>query len=102
MNRPHQQPFFRTEDFWAIAIAGFLLLTGLAFYFSMLSADVKQKITATSAIIQSEVNKPIKTIAWHEATSELTRLKLSDDLNRGVLKNDWRTNVGCGGRRLGV
>lgn len=79
MNRPHQQSFFKTEDFWAIAIAGFLLLAGLAIYFSMLSADLKQKITATSAIVQSEANKPVKTIAWHEATAELTRLKLSDD-----------------------
>ncbi|MCO6427362.1 YeiH family protein [Nitrosomonas communis] len=98
MTKHHQQPFFKTEDFWAIIIGSFLLLAGLAIYFSLLSADLKQKIAETSAIIQSEAGKPIKTVAWHEATAELAKLKLSEDpigkflKNLTTLPNKWSNN----------
>lgn len=98
MTKHHLQPFFKTEDFWAIIIGSFLLLAGLAIYFSLLSADLKQKIAETSAIVQNEASKPIKTVAWHEATAELAKLKLSEDpigkflKNLTTLPNKWSNN----------
>lgn len=98
MNKHHQQPFFKTEDFWAITIGSFLLLLALAIYFTLLSEDLKQKITETSAIIENEATKPIKTVAWHEATVELAKLKLSNEpigkflKNLTTLPNKWTNN----------
>lgn len=98
MSKHHQHPFFRTEDFWAITIGSFLLLLALAIYFALLSKDIEQKIAETTAIIKNEVTKPIRTIAWHEATAELAKLKLSDQpigqfLKRlTTLPNKWTNN----------
>ncbi|MDT8364402.1 MAG: hypothetical protein RQ714_07105 [Nitrosomonas sp.] len=77
MSKHHSQSFFRTEDFWAISLGGFLLLTALALYFSLVTRDVAQKITSLSAAIERESTKPVKTVAWYEATAELAKLKLS-------------------------
>ncbi|AKH36819.1 MULTISPECIES: YeiH family protein [Nitrosomonas] len=98
MSKHHQQPFFRTEDFWAIILGSFLLLAGLAFYFSLLSADLTQKMAETTAILENEAAKPIKTVAWHEASSKLAKLKLSDQplgqflKSLSTLPNKWIDN----------
>lgn len=98
MSKHHQQPFFRTEDFWAITLGSLLLLAGLAFYFSLLSANVTQKMAETTAILEKEAAKPIKTVAWHEAGSELAKLKLSDQpmgqflKSLSTLPNKWSDN----------
>lgn len=98
MGKHHQQPFFRTEDFWAITIGSFLLLAALAIYFTLLSPDLEQKIAETTAIIKSEAAKPIRSVAWYEATAELAKLKLSDQPIGQFLKslttlpNKWANN----------
>lgn len=77
MNKYHSQPFFKTEDFWAVLLGSFLLLIALALYFSLLTREVEQKIAELSAVIEREAVKPVKTVAWYEATAELAKLKLS-------------------------
>jgi len=77
MNKPHLQPFYKTEDFWAIVLGTFLLLLALALYFSLVTSDAKQKIAGFSTIIEQESVKPIKTVVWHEASTGLAQVKLS-------------------------
>lgn len=98
MNQPHQQSFYKTEDFWAIALGALLLLLALALYFSLATREVKQKITELSLVIEQESTKPIKTVAWYEATAGLAQTKLSQQPLGHFLKtvaalpNKWTTN----------
>ncbi len=94
----HQQPFFKTEDFWAIVIGGFLLLAALGIYFSIIPKDLKERIQRLESDLKNSENLPFKTVAWHEATADLEKLKLSSEPVGKFLKkltnkpNNWTTN----------
>ncbi|MEZ4962007.1 MAG: putative sulfate exporter family transporter [Saprospiraceae bacterium] len=94
----HEKPFFKTEDFWAMAIGGFLLLVGLGIYFSILPTDTKERIGRLETDLKNDASKPFKTVAWHEANTGLEKLKLSSEPFGKFLKkltgkpNSWTTN----------
>lgn len=94
----HRQPFYKTEDFWAITLGSCLLLWALAVYFALYSGETQHKVAAISAVIEGEAAKPFKTVRWHEATAELAQLKLADQpvgqflKNLAMLPNKWSDN----------
>lgn len=94
----HRQPFYKTEDFWAITLGSCLLLWALAVYFALYSGETQQKVAAISAVIEGEAAKPFKTVRWHEATAELAQLKPADQpvgrflKSLAMLPNKWSDN----------
>lgn len=95
---PYSKSFFKTEDFWAIATGGFLLLAGLAIYFFILPAGTQERIEKLEAEMESAALAPFKTVAWHEANATLEGVKLSASPTGKFLKkltatpNGWTTN----------
>ena len=95
----HRQPFYKTEDFWAITLGSCLLLWALAVYFALYSGETQQKVAAISAVIEGEAAKPFKTVRWHEATAELAQLKPADQpvgqflKSLAMLPNKWSDNL---------
>ncbi len=94
----HNQPFSKTEDFWAIVIGGFLLLAALAIYFSIIPEDLKERIQRVEMDLKNTENLPFNTVARHEAYADLEKLKLSSEPVGKFLKkltgkpNSWTTN----------
>jgi uncharacterized integral membrane protein (TIGR00698 family) len=71
------QSFFKTEDFWAMAIGGLLLVAGLGIFFSQISNELKSTAARHAALTEAEAEKPFKSIAWHQSASALEKQKLS-------------------------
>ena len=94
----HNQPFFKTEDFWAIVIGGFLLLASLGIYFSIIPKNLDERIQRLETDLKNTENLPFKTVAWHEANAGLEKLKLSFEPTGKFLKklsgkpNSWTAN----------
>ena len=95
----HDQPFFKTEDFWAIALGAFLLLAGLGIYFAMTPSGLKERIGRLETDQRNSENLPFRSVAWFEAKSDLDKLKLSSEPFGKFLKkltakpNSWTTNA---------
>lgn len=75
----HQNPFSKTEDFWAIVIGSFLLISSLIVFLSIAPEGLKEEIAALEQIIEEESNAPFQTIASYEAEHKLAGIKLSKE-----------------------
>ncbi len=96
----YKTSFVKTEDFWAIAIGGLLLVTTLLIYVSIVPENLKAKIESYENILESQESAPFKTIAWHEANDGLNSLKLSSTVTGKTMKklsskpNKWTKEPG--------
>ena len=81
-----------------MAIGIFLLLAALGIYFSIIPDGLKERITRLETDLKNTENLPFKTVAWHEANTELEKLKLSSEPVGQFLKklsakpNGWTNN----------
>jgi uncharacterized integral membrane protein (TIGR00698 family) len=94
----HDTPFYKTEDFWAMAIGIFLLLAALGIYFSIVPEGMKDRIGRLETDLKNGEKLPFKSIAWHEAKADLEKQKLSS-VPAGVFfkkltahPNSWTSN----------
>ncbi len=90
--------FYKTEDFWAMAIGGFLLLAAIMIFFSQMSAEHKSIVERHSKILEAESKLPFNTIAYYESEAEIEKQKLSSTPVGKFLKkltakpNNWTRN----------
>ncbi|MEZ4934940.1 MAG: putative sulfate exporter family transporter [Saprospiraceae bacterium] len=75
----HQNPFSKTEDFWAIVIGSFLLISSLIIFLSIAPDGLKEEIATLEQVLEKESKIPFQTIASHEAENKLAALKLSKE-----------------------
>ncbi len=88
-----------TEDYWAIWIGSFLLLSTLLFFFLGPYADLKEEIDSyEGALLLENERAPFRTIEWYETSRALSDTKASSHPLGKFLKNattkpaTWKTN----------
>lgn len=90
---------WQKEDYWAIWIGGFLLLSGLILFWLNTRASLDREHQKLEMIMANELkNAPFKTIAWHEAAQQQENLKAADSPLGKALKKltgkpqTWKCN----------
>ena len=95
----HQTSFYKTEDFWALLLGGFILITSLFIYLSIVPDGLEKEIEELEQIVEKESEHPFKTITYFQAEEKLAGLKLSKEPVGKFLKtlsskpNGWTKNI---------
>lgn len=95
----HQTSFSKTEDFWALILGGFILITSLIIYLNIIPDGLEKQIADLEQTIEQESKYPFKTITYFNAQEKLNKLKLSKEPVGQFLKtlsakpNGWKKNI---------
>ena len=90
---------WKKEDYWAIWLGTFILLTGLLLFLNNPPAGMKASIDNFNSIMHSEAQKtPFKTVAWHQASMNKGKIRATNEKFAANIKKlldapyDWKTN----------
>lgn len=68
-------PLFIKEDYWAIWIGSFLLISGLIIFYFIPASSFSERVNELEHVLRIEEAKaPFKTVEWHEARMALNDL----------------------------
>ena len=90
---------WKKEDYWAIWLGTFILLTGLFLFLNNPPSGMKESIDNYNSVMNAEAQKaPFKTVAWHQASLNKSKIRSTNEKFAITIKKfldlpyDWKTN----------